>query len=157
MNPNDEQALRDIVAKLEAAWNAGDSIAWADLFAEDADFIHIMGGHFTGRGTIEAGHRTIFDTFYKGSRNQLAVEKIRAAGQDTAIVFVYGKLKFYENGEERRLEARPTMVAELIHGTWQIVFFQNTLIAQAISQETKDTLAKRIQTELHARMPRQES
>ena len=155
MSPKDEQALRDIVAKLEAAWNRGDSVGWTAMFAEDADFIHILGGHFVGQESIERGHRAIFDTVYKGSHNQLTVQKIRAAGTDTAIVFVYGKLKFYDNGAERHLEARPTMVAERINGVWQIVFFQNTLVAQAISAAERDSLTKRVDSEIQARMPNQ--
>jgi uncharacterized protein (TIGR02246 family) len=59
MNPKDEQGLRDIVAKLEAAWNAGDSVVWAGFFAEDVDFIHILGVHYTGRAAVETGHRMI--------------------------------------------------------------------------------------------------
>lgn len=30
---NDEQNLRNIVKGLEAAWNGGDSVAWAEFFA----------------------------------------------------------------------------------------------------------------------------
>ena len=69
---NEERSLHEIVEKLEAAWNSDDSVAWASLFAEDADFIHILGGHYHGRDGIERGHRIIFDTIYKGSRNELA-------------------------------------------------------------------------------------
>jgi uncharacterized protein (TIGR02246 family) len=70
MTVNDEQELRDIVSGLETAWNSGNSVGWAGFFAEDADFIHILGGHFTGRRAIEQGHRAIFDTIYKGSTNK---------------------------------------------------------------------------------------
>ena len=77
---SDEQSLRDIVSGLEAAWNRGDSIAWAGFFAEDADFIHVLGGHFNGRTVIEKGHRAIFDTIYKGSTNKFTVKKVRLIG-----------------------------------------------------------------------------
>ena len=68
---NDEQVLHQIVEQLEAAWNSGDSVALAAPFAEDADFIHILGGHFKGRVSIEKGHRAIFDTIYKGSTTEV--------------------------------------------------------------------------------------
>ncbi len=74
-----KKRFANIVAELEAAWNRKDSVAWAELFSEDADFIHILGGHFTGRDAIEQGHRKIFDTVYKGSTNKFEVEKIRFA------------------------------------------------------------------------------
>ena len=66
----DEQALSQIVAKLEEAWNAGDSAAFASYFTDDATFIHIFGGQLDGRTAIQAIHRQIFDTIYKGSRLQ---------------------------------------------------------------------------------------
>ena len=108
----EEQALHKIVEQLESAWNCGDSIAWADLFVEDADFIHILGGHFTGRTTIERGHRTIFDTIYKGSHNRYEVEKVRLLRPDVAVVFIRANLTWYLNGQEQHIQARPTLVAE---------------------------------------------
>src|SRR5271157_321174 len=95
---NDEQALREIVQQLESAWNKSDSVAWSKLFADDADFIHVLGGHFHGREEIEQGHRLIFDTVYKGSVNRFQVEKIRFAGDDVAIVFLFATLKVNNPG-----------------------------------------------------------
>lgn len=36
--------LHRIVEQLEAAWNNGDSAGFAAPFADDADFVHILGG-----------------------------------------------------------------------------------------------------------------
>ncbi len=117
------------MAKLESAWNSYDSVAWASLFAEDADFIHILGGHFHGRAAIEQGHRTIFDTIYKGSRNSFTVESVRFVRPDVAVVFARANLTWYLNGAEQHIQARPTLVAEKnANGQWKIVAFQNTLI-----------------------------
>ena len=125
---NDEQALRDIVQQLEGAWNKSDSVAWSKLFAEDADFIHLLGGHFYGREAIEQGHRLVFDTVYKGSVSKFQVEKIRFAGLDVAIVFLFGALKINNPGVPPQLYARPTLVAQRRDGRWEIVTFQNTLV-----------------------------
>jgi uncharacterized protein (TIGR02246 family) len=125
----DEALLREVAAKLETAWNASNSVAWAALFAEDADFIHILGAHYTGRADIERGHRTIFDTIYKGSHNTLTVEKVRAVRPDVAIVFIRTRLKWYLKGEAQEVQARPTLVVhKKDNGEWEIVAFQNTLI-----------------------------
>src|ERR1700744_358401 len=112
MSTTDEQALRDLVAKLEAAWNAGDSVAWAGLFAEDTDFIHILGVHYTGRAAVQTGHRMIWDTIYKGSKVSYAIEKIRPLGADVAVVFVLGAMTFFDSGVERHIKARPTMTVQ---------------------------------------------
>jgi uncharacterized protein (TIGR02246 family) len=82
----EERALHGMVYQLEAAWNAADSASFAALFADDADFIHILGGYYTGRAAIEAGHRMIFGTIYKGSTVRYSVEKIRFLRPDIALV-----------------------------------------------------------------------
>jgi len=143
MNAVDEQALREIVAKLEGFWNTADSAGWAKLFAEDTDFIHILGVHYTGRAAVEAGHRIIWDTIYKGSTVKYTVEKIRFVRPDVAVVFVLGEMTFFDNGVERRIKARPTLLAQKIGDEWQIVTFQNTLVAEAMSSEDKESLVIR--------------
>ncbi len=143
MNPKDEQALSNLVAKLEGAWNAADSVGWASLFAEDADFIHILGVHYTGRTAVETGHRMIWDTIYKGSTVKYTVEKIRPAGPDVAVVFVVGEMKFLDNGVERYIKARPTLTVQRTRDGWQIVVFQNTLVAEAMSAADKESLVVR--------------
>lgn len=140
--PNDEEALRQIVAELEAAWNRKDSVAWAELFSEDADFIHILGGHFTGRDAIEQGHRKIFDTVYKGSTNKFEVEKIRFAGDSVAIVFVFGTLKVVQPDLPPQINARPTMIVERRDGGWKIVTFQNTMVTPERIPQITQALAE---------------
>jgi uncharacterized protein (TIGR02246 family) len=126
----EERALHGMVYQLEAAWNAADSTSFAALFAEDADFIHILGGYYTGRAAIEAGHRMIFGTIYKGSTVRYSVEKIRFLRPDVAIVFLRQFLQFREGGAPSDLEARPTIIAEKVDGNWRIVALQNTRITE---------------------------
>jgi uncharacterized protein (TIGR02246 family) len=140
MNPKDEQALREIVAKLEAAWNAADVNAWSSLFAEDVDFIHILGAHYVGRPAVEHGHRVIWSTIYKGSVAKFQVEKIRSVTADVAVVFVLGALKIFDDGVERNIQARPTMLLHKAGERWEIVTFQNTLVAEAMTAEDKERI-----------------
>jgi uncharacterized protein (TIGR02246 family) len=126
----DERALHQLVYQLEAAWNAGDGGGFAEAFAEDADFIHILGGYYTGRAAIEAGHRMIFGTIYKGSTVRYSVEKIRFLRPDVAVVFLRQFLQFHEGGAAGELEARPTLIAEKVDGSWRIVTLQNTRITE---------------------------
>jgi uncharacterized protein (TIGR02246 family) len=128
---NDERALHEMVYQLEAAWNAADGQGFAEAFAEDADFIHILGGYYSGRAAIEAGHRMIFGTIYKGSTVRYSVEKIRFVRPDVAIVYLRQYLQFHEGGAASDLEARPTIITEKRDGKWQIVNLQNTRITEA--------------------------
>ena len=140
----DEQgALPEIVRRLEEAWNNGDSVAWTAEFANDAYFIHVLGGFYHGSRDIEHGHRTIFDTIYKGSQNRLEVEKVRLLRPDVAVVFIRANLTWYLNGQEQHIQARPTLLAEKSPtGEWKIVVFQNTLITPEAVPTLADTLAK---------------
>ena len=139
---NEQGPLLEIVKKLEQAWNNGDSVAWIAQFLGDADFIHVLGGFFHGSRDIEHGHRTIFDTIYKGSHNRFQVEKVRFVRPDVAIVFILGNLTWYLNGKEQHIQARPTLVAEKNSaGEWKIVVLQNTMITPSAVPTLADTLA----------------
>jgi len=133
---NDEKALHEMVYQLEAAWNAADGQAFAEAFAEDADFVHILGGYYAGRQAIEAGHRMIFGTIYKDSTVRYSVEKIRFVRPDVAVVYLRQHLQFYESGTASELEARPTILAEKRDGKWLIVNLQNTRITEAGAKST---------------------
>lgn len=143
MTANDEQFIHQIVRQLEAAWNAADSAAFAAPFAEDADFVNVMGEHHQGRANIEAGHRQMFDTIFKASRVTYTVEGIRSVRPDVAVAFVRARLssrlavaaddpnRASRIGEGMQEDhARPTLVLAKDVGKWQIVAFQNTRIAQ---------------------------
>ena len=125
---SDERALHQLVYQLEAAWNAGDGAGFAEAFAEEADFIHILGGYYSGRAAIEAGHRMILGTIYKGSTVRYSVEKIRFLRPDIAVVSARQYLQFYEDSAARELQARPLLVLEKKDGLWEIVALQNTRI-----------------------------
>ena len=150
----EERPLYEIVEKLGNAWNTADSVAWTAQFAEDADFIHILGGYFNGHTAIERGHRAIFDTIYKGSRIKLTVEKIRFVRPDVAIVFVITELTFYMDGQEKHVQARPTLIAaKESDGSWKIVAFQNTLVTPEGGPPRDSRLAEGVHAELADRHP----
>ena len=71
---DDERAIRAVIAKLEAAWNASDSGAFTAPMVETVDFISVLGDRYNGREIVERGHRHIFDTIYKDSRVAYTIE-----------------------------------------------------------------------------------
>ena len=126
----DEGAIQDILKQLETAWNAYDSVSFAAAFAEEADFIQIFGGQLDGWPAIEASHRHIFDTIYKGSHASFALRSIRFVRPDVAIVFSQAQVNFHEGKEAREIKTRPTLIVVKQEATWQIVAFQNTKISE---------------------------
>ena len=49
---------------------------------------------------------------------------------DVAIVFTHAHLTFFQGGETREMETRPTMVMAKEQAKWQIVTLQNTRISE---------------------------
>ena len=126
----DEQVIQGILQRLETAWNRYDSISFAAAFAEDANFIHIFGGQLDGRTAIEAAHRNIFETIYKGSHASFTLRSIRFLRPDVAVVFACCHVKFKEGNEAREIETRPTLIVVKEQDKWEIVAFQNTKISE---------------------------
>jgi uncharacterized protein (TIGR02246 family) len=126
----DEQAIQGILQQMDTAWNRYDSVSFAAVFAEDANFIHIFGGQLDGRTAIEAAHRNIFETIYKGSLASFVLRSIRFLRPDIAVVFARAHVKFKEGNEAREIETRPTLIVVKEQDKWQIVAFQNTKISE---------------------------
>jgi uncharacterized protein (TIGR02246 family) len=126
----DEQVINGILQHLETAWNRYDSVGFAAVFAEDANFIHIFGGQLDGRSAIEAAHQNIFETIYRGSHASFVLRSIRFLRPDVAVVFARAHVKFKEGNEAREIETRPTFVVLKEQDRWQIVAFQNTKISE---------------------------
>jgi uncharacterized protein (TIGR02246 family) len=126
----DEQAIREIVAKLEAAWNAADSKSFVSDFAEDAAFIHIFGHELNGRAAIEAAHQRIFDSIYKNSRVRWTLRGVRFLRPDVAMAWTEARVQFAEGDSRPEVPTRPTMVLSKENGRWQTAFFQNTRISE---------------------------
>lgn len=125
----DEKAIRQIVQNLADAWAAGDAVKWADQFADDVDFTVWNGMYFNGREANIKGHQQIFDTFYKGTKINPKIRKIRFLRDDVAIVHI---LPAGNERNDKQLEnmplVSPIMVFSKEKGKWKIVAFQNTPI-----------------------------
>jgi uncharacterized protein (TIGR02246 family) len=111
---------------MEAGWNAGDGDAFAAPFATDADYVIVDGAHITGRAVIAAGHRHLFATVYRDSRNQGTVEAIRFLRPDVALLRVRWHLRFTTPGGPQEAESRCQVVATREAAGWQLAVFQNT-------------------------------
>ena len=126
----DERAIQEILQQIETSWNRYDSISLAAVFAEDANFIQIFGGQLDGRAAIEAAHRHIFETIYRGSQASFMLRSIRFLRPDVAVVFSRAQVKFKEGNETREIETRPTLIVVKERSTWQVAAFQNTKVSE---------------------------
>ena len=79
----DVTRLLDIIA---SGWNAGSGTTFASAFADEADFINIMGLHARGREIIARGHDEILATIFRGTRMTAVVDSVRFLRPDVAAV-----------------------------------------------------------------------
>jgi uncharacterized protein (TIGR02246 family) len=119
--------LREVVAAVEAGWNAGDGDSFAAPFAEDADYVIADGRYINGRQAIAQGHQQIFETIYRNTHNVGTVQHIRFLGDDIAVVHVEWQLTFQLNAAVRK--SMCTMVMTKSNDAWSITSFQNTPVA----------------------------
>ena len=117
-----------LAARLESAWNAGDGAAFAAPFAEDADFVNVLGMHARGREAIAAGHEQIFRSVYAGSTVRYRVETARLLRPDVALVHLNASLTVPAGPMAGTDNAIPSLVLTRDGGEWRVASFHNTYI-----------------------------
>ncbi len=115
-----------VVGQLQTAWNAMDGAAFAAPFAEDADFVNILGEHFRGRERVAAGHVGIFRSIYAGSTVDMKLERVRLLRPDVALAHVHSILDVPQGLLAGRHVARFSMVLTRGPRGWEIAAFHNT-------------------------------
>src|SRR5689334_14566981 len=121
-----EQIAREILGRLEVAWNNADAESWADQFMEDADFVTVRGDYFRGRADIAGGHHAIFATIYKGSKNQIELLRTRTIGE--VVIVAHARAQLSVPAGPMAGEHRAVMSLTLVPSDdrWRIVSFHNT-------------------------------
>jgi uncharacterized protein (TIGR02246 family) len=85
-------APEEVAGHFMAAWNRHDTAALAALFADDADFVNVVGMWWRSRAEIEAAHAESHATFFKDSRLEGEVAAAKLLRPDVALVHVRWRL-----------------------------------------------------------------
>lgn len=118
------------LARIGAAWNAGDATAYAAEFTPDATYVAFNGEVMRGRPAIEATHRWLFDGPLRESRMVAAEPEpapdIRYVRPDVAVAVTGGAVQLA--GAELTADRASVVSFVLVDdgGTWQVAAFQNT-------------------------------
>jgi uncharacterized protein (TIGR02246 family) len=120
----DEAAIRNNVNEMVQGWNAKSGARFAQVFAEDADYVVINGSYVKGRAEIEKQHDAIFKTIFKDTAITLNTKQIRFLRPDVAVVHVTGR----RDGptDDLKQGAIITMVMTKGKDGWKVAAFQNT-------------------------------
>lgn len=129
-----ESALPQLKRLIEGqadAWNRGDGTAFANTYAEDAEFITFDGTHLRGRPEMARNFQLYFDHYTKGTR--LVFTKVpvtlRYPTPRTAVMITTGCVA--NPGEpECRPDSHSIQTYVASHGKrgWELVSFQNTRV-----------------------------
>lgn len=120
----------DLAVLFGDAWDRRDADAIAALFADDADFINVVGLWWTSRLSIERSHRMGFERIF--GRSTLTLDSIgeRRLGESAAVVTVKwtleGQLDPEGDPADTRVGIMSFVAAKLADGSWLAVHAQNT-------------------------------
>jgi uncharacterized protein (TIGR02246 family) len=122
-----------LLETLARGWNAGSGATYASAFAEDADFINIIGMHARGRDLIARGHDELLSTIFRGTRMTAVVDSVRFLRPDVATVEATLSLQradgqpftFSDPSRPPMPHTRAGYVATKERGTWSIAVFRN--------------------------------
>lgn len=136
MQPSaDEDAIRQLLDKQVASWNAGDAEGWCRDFTEDSEFVNIIGACFEDRDANVRRHAELFATIFKGSRLAVREMKIRALGDFTASADLVLDLTGFSRLPPGIRPTHDAVLATRMHyvlvreaDRWRIVFSQNTAV-----------------------------
>ena len=124
-----ENVAKELIGRLERAWNAGDGRAFGEPFAPDADFVDIRGEHHRGRKAISAGHQAIFGSIYEGST--IAYEPSGARELSHGVILAHSTAVLRVPSGPLAGEHGAVQSLVMVRGDdgWEIAAFHNTLVA----------------------------
>jgi uncharacterized protein (TIGR02246 family) len=128
------------VSAFVAAWMARDGAALAALFAEDADFVNVVGIWWRDRPSIERAHQYALDSFFAKSRLAPGKMTWRALGDDHLLVHQRMRLSGQLAPDGTQAGARSTIFSFVLERSdegWHAVSAQNTDIVPGAETHLK--------------------
>lgn len=125
----ENQAVLEIVRRLEASWNAHDMDAFGELFADDADFVNVYGMRWRDKKTIREEHRALHNTVFHKSILTTRDTTVSFPAADVAIArSSWDLVGLMSPTGEPQSDRRGilTHVLKKQKGQWVIIVSQNT-------------------------------
>lgn len=126
--PNDEPGIQKALNDFMDSWNRHDAKAFANVFAEDADFTNVRGKGAHGRDEIEKHHEPGFKTKWKDSHQKITKSKIRFIKPDVAAVDAWWELTGIKGAEGQDMPDRKGILIFILtrnNGKWLITVMHN--------------------------------
>ncbi|MBV9582617.1 MAG: SgcJ/EcaC family oxidoreductase [Chloroflexi bacterium] len=119
-----------VLDQFRQAWNAGDAVAFGQLFTEDATYVIFRGDVMVGREAIQQAHHEVFTRWQPGT--QLIVKRLHARQLDahTVVLLTIGGI----GSGAIEFDKFQTVTLVRREGRWLIAAFQNTEMSEQSRQ-----------------------
>ncbi|MBA2479510.1 MAG: SgcJ/EcaC family oxidoreductase [Planctomycetes bacterium] len=122
-----QKPIVEVVKKFVVGFNRHDHEYLARLYTETADFVSVLGEHWTGMAELKAEFRKIHTTFLKNSEMTTDKVRIKILSSNTAIVHHSWKV-LNGHDEARSYKGIITHVLVEADGRWKIESSHNSTI-----------------------------
>jgi|SRR5919198_248757 uncharacterized protein (TIGR02246 family) len=122
------QIVNQLLKNLEQQWNIYDSNGYAKYFANNADFVDVLGRLVHGANVIERIHQKNFETIHAGSVVKLEMIDAQKLSDNIILAHVRGLLHVPAGPLEGENRSTQTLILQNIDGLWKIRAFHNTFV-----------------------------
>ncbi len=127
----EETAIRQAVKDSETAWNNHDMSAFADLFADDAEWVNVVGMVWRGKTEIKKAHQIMHETYFKNRAVWLNDMTVRFIRPDVAVVIAKWDADGFDTPNGKHHD-KGTNVSTMIYakqdGKWLISSGENVTV-----------------------------
>jgi len=118
--------VEDLLQRIKDAWDAGDAVAYAREFTDDATYVIFRGDVLRGCAEIESAHADVFGSL-RGSRMIVEPVVTTMLDDDVASVLTVGGIG---EGEPLAYDKFQTLTLVRRGGRWQCAALQNTAMSE---------------------------
>lgn len=125
----DAQTITATLLKFAEAWNAHDASRLTPLFAENADFVNVMGMWQKSRNELVNAHAETFATIFRGSRMTFLETTVKFHKPDVAVAHTTWHLEGQRGPTGEKLPDRKGILTATVlkqDDGWEIVAIHNT-------------------------------
>ena len=127
--------VENFLERIKDAWNAGDEVAYAREFTDDATYVIFRGEALRGRAEIESAHLDVFGKWQRGTRMTIKQVATTMLDDHVASVLTVGGI-----GEGNPITCDKFQTVTLVRrdGRWRCAAFQNTAMSERSKHEYKN-------------------
>jgi uncharacterized protein (TIGR02246 family) len=133
----DRQDVEEVIRAFGECWNQHDMEAFAQLFADDAEFVSVVGLWWKGRDDIKRAHLATHARMFKHSHLVITDIAVRFVAPDVAVVRSPWELTGHIGPYGELLPKRKGILTNLLvrnGDRWQIVDSQNGMIRHLLME-----------------------